>query len=244
MTVPRALADDLRITGVWAVLGGTRFKSTRIKPNGTVRLGYTGAGFPGHDAFRFDETANAWIAVVPATECDGIAEIAHQAGYRGHRCDVAEIDDTGVGLYLVRGDDATADELGFQMRERGVYWKFVDLADLDYYEDVHKDVFFPYWQQITFGFAPNAGNWERYAPDPDLPEVGYDRFPHDPDVTVLANHHGTEYRVAAMWPGGTATLHPTSGDGPELQAHIGTLYNYRQIHRDRRFDQWLAEHRG
>jgi hypothetical protein len=72
------------INGVWTVLGGLRFRSTRVKPDGTVRLGYTGAGFPGHPAFRFDEAKNAWYAVVPAAECDVIVEISHQAGYHGH----------------------------------------------------------------------------------------------------------------------------------------------------------------
>jgi hypothetical protein len=79
MTVPRALADDTRITGVHAVPGGIRFKSTRIKPDGTVRLGYPGAGYPGHPAFSFDEAANAWIAVVPAADCDRVVEVAHRA---------------------------------------------------------------------------------------------------------------------------------------------------------------------
>jgi hypothetical protein len=277
MTVPRALTDDAKITGVWAVLNGMRFRSTRIKPDGTVRLGYTGAGFPGHPAFSFAEATGAWHAVVPATECDQIVEISHQATYRGRLCDVAEVDGTGVGLYLVRGDDVTADDLGFEMRERGVYWKFVALADLDDYYEVHRDVFFPYWQQLTFGFAPHAGNWEQYVPDPELPEVGYDRFrlgrfavvngieqPADDfptgmtalyEVSVLANYHGEEYQVSTIWPGGMATLRRT-GDGAwalgqgftevapgrfEKQAHVGTLYNYREIQRDLLFDRWLAE---
>jgi hypothetical protein len=277
MTVPRALADDAKISGVWAVLNGIRFKATRIKPDGTVRLGYTGAGYPGHPAFSFDEAANAWIAVVPATDCDRVVEVAHRATYRGHECDVAEVDGTGVGLFLVRADQVTADELGFEMRERGVYWKFVDLTELSDYYDVQKDVFFPYWQQLTFGFAPNAGNWQRYVPDPDLPEVGYDRFrlgrfavvngieqPAEGvtaaealyEVSVLAGYHGEEYQVATIWPGGMATLRKT-GDGNwaigqgftetvpgrfEKQAHVGTLYNYREIQRNLLFDQWLAEH--
>lgn len=261
MTVPRTLTDDAKITGVWAVLGGMRFKSTRVKPDGTVRLGYTGAGFPGHPAFHFDEAANAWIAVVPAVECDRIVEIAHQAGYRGQPCDVTSVDGTGAGLTLIRGDDATAERLGFDTRERGVYSKYVDLTELDYYADVHKDVYFPYWQQITFGMSPDASNWQRYVPDPDLPEVGYDRFRlgrfavvdgierhasgvpagatalHD--VSVRANHHGSEFEVTTIWPGGMATLRRPA-DGTEHQAHVGTLYNYREILRDVLFDLWLG----
>jgi hypothetical protein len=258
------LSGDPLIEGVWAVLDGVRFKSTRVKPDGTVRLGYVGAGFPGHPAFTFTESAGVWHAVVPATRCDRILEISHRATYRGHACDVVEVDGTGVGLYLVGGDDVSANELGFEQRERWVYWKFVDLAELDDYSEVHKDVFFPYWQRTTFGFAPNAGDWERYVPDPELPEVSYDRFRLGRfaegtalyDVTVLADYHGAEYEVTTIWPGGMATLRHT-GDGSwalgqgftesapgrfEKQAHVGTLYNYREFQRDVLFDQWLAEH--
>ncbi|HEX4703436.1 MAG TPA: hypothetical protein VH352_15015, partial [Pseudonocardiaceae bacterium] len=115
-----------------------------------------------------------------------------------------------------------------------------------------------------FGFAPNAGSWQRYVPDPDLPETPYERFRLGRfadgtavyDVTVLANYHGEEYEVTTIWPGGMATLRHT-GDGDwalgqgftesapgkfEKQAHVGTLYNYRELHHDVVFDSWLSEH--
>ncbi len=261
MTIPRGLADGLSVTGVWAVLGGRRFKSTRVKPDGTVRLGYTGVGEPGHRAFTFDEAAGAWTAVVPATACDQIVEIAHRATYRGHLCDVLEINGRQAVLSLVRADDRTAADLGFETVERGVHQRAVDLTGLDGYFEVHKDVFFPYWQQMTFGFSPNAGTWERYVPDPVLPEIGYDRFrlgrfavvngierpaegvPADVgalfDVSVLANYHGEEYEVSTIWPGGMATLRGRAGT--ERQAHVATLYNYQEIQHDLLFDRWRAE---
>ena len=278
MTTPRLLTGEPLTTGVWAVLDGVWFKATRIKPDGTVRLGYTGVGHPGHEAFSFNESTGAWHAVLPATRLDRIVEISHRAIDRGRVCDVAETDGKGVGLYLVHGDDAAGVELGFEQRERGVYCKWVDLTELESYAEVHNDVFFPYWQQTTFGFAPNASTWERHVPDPDLPEIAYDRFRlgrfavvngiEKPavglpdggtalyDVSVLANYHGAEYEVTTVWPGGMATLRHT-GDGDwalgqgftasapgqfDKQAHVGTLYNYRELHRDILFDRWLSEH--
>jgi hypothetical protein len=234
VAAPPPWTNRTQVNGVWAVLNGVRFKATRVRPDGTVRLGYTGAGHPGHSAFSVDPATGAWNAVVPAPECDRIVEISHQAGYRRRQCHVAEIDSTGVVLNLVGGDDVTARELGFEMRERGVYSRFVTFADLDDYADVYKDVFFPYWQRLTFGFAPHAGDWQRYVPDPDLPPAGYDRFrlgrfamvndieqPAEDfpagasafyEVSVAAHYRGEAYQVTTVRSNGMATLRGT-GDG-------------------------------
>jgi hypothetical protein len=228
VTIPRALTNDPKFSGVRARLNGLWFKSGRIKADGTVQLGYTGSGLPGNPAFAFDESRDAWIATVQAAECDRIVAITHHATYRGRTCAVTGIHDTSVGLLLQDGDAVVADELGFEMQERFVYAKFVGFADLDDYYEVHRDVYFSYWQQVTFGFSLNQGNWERYVPDPDLPRVGYDRFrlgrfavvdgveqpvegfPTDVsalfEVTVLANYHGEEYHVDSISPDGMANL--------------------------------------
>jgi hypothetical protein len=238
VTVPSVLADDATITGVWSVLDGIRFRSTTVKPDGTVRLGYTGVGFPGHPAFRFDETRNAWIAVVPAGECDQIVDISHHATYRGHQCYVTGVEGTGIGLHLIGSDQVTANDLGFEMEERFVYAKYVDLTEITGYFDVYQDEFFPYWQRITFGFSPYKSTWEPNEPDPELPEVDYDRFrlgrfavvngveqPVDGfpanaealyDVTARAHYHGGEYEIVTFWPGAAATLRGTDDRGWSL----------------------------
>lgn len=262
--VLHALIDRVKINGVWTVLGSMRFRSTTVKPDGTVRLGYTGAGFPGYPAFRFDEAKNAWYAVVPAAECDVIVEISHQASYHGHLCTVNEADHDGVGLQLVGGDDPEARALGFDMVERWVYQKFVSHTDVDHHVVVHGDLLFPYWQQSTFGFSLHAGNWQQHISGPCASSVGYDRFragglivgdgtgraPDDPaadagglyDVSTRASHRGEEFQVVTISPGGMAALRRASGEDAEHFAHVSTLYNYREILRDVLFDRWLAEH--
>lgn len=242
--VSSVLVGDATTTGVWSVLDGLRFKSTAVKPDGTVRLGYTGAGSPRHPAFTFDETRKAWIAVVPAVECDQIVDIAHHATYRDHECYVTGVEGTGIGSHLIGGDQVTADDLGFEMEERFVYSKHVDLTEITGYFDV-------YYDRFRLGrFAVVNGV-----------EQPVDGFPADVealyDVTARARYHGGEYEIVTFWSGGTATLRGTDDRGWSLgqgftevaagsfekRVHIGTLYNYREIRRNLLFDRWCAEHR-
>lgn len=209
--IPRALANGADRLGVWAVLGGLTFRSTDVKPDGTVRLGYNGTGFPGHPAFEFDERRGRWKATVPAEQCDSVTDYSPRADYRGHPCDIVAIEDDAAGLYLHLGDDVAAHDLGFEMLERGVYSRSVPFAELDSVYQIAGDELFPLWQARTFGVALDASNWADHPDDPNPPEIDYPRLRAGRYATV----DGREYVVRAgtlVAPDGTTRPLPPPDD--------------------------------
>jgi hypothetical protein len=208
--IPRALANGADHSGVWAVLDGLTFKATRVKADGTIRLGYTGAGFPGHPDFTYDERRQVWQATMPADRCDSVTNYSPRADYRGRPCTVVAIHEDSLGLYLI-GDDVAAHDLGFETLERGVYWRDVPFAELDSVYHVAEDLLFPLWQAATFGVALDASNWADHPDDPNPPEIGYPRLRTGRHASV----DGREYAVrddTLVAPDGTTRPLPAPGD--------------------------------
>ncbi|HWC81803.1 MAG TPA: hypothetical protein VG756_17785 [Pseudonocardiaceae bacterium] len=252
--------------GVWAMLDGRSFRSSSIKPDGTVRLAFTGDGAPDHPAFRRDPATGAWRAVLPAPHCHRLISVSTHATHRGLPCTVSDLAGHRVDLEF-GGADADARRLGFARGADGTHRKQVDFAELANWYQVHRDLLFGHWQRRTFGFTLWASNWRRHTAEHDLPPTGYPAFRTGigtegaaigsalVEISVCAAYRGEDYAVPVMGRDGRTLLRKDGGDGSwaldqgfrlagphrwEKQVPAAMLYAYRETHRNLLFDQWLA----
>jgi hypothetical protein len=125
---------------------GRVFRSTGIRPDGTVRLFFDSVAPPEDDEFTRHPEADVWIRVVKAEECDRVVEVVTSARYGRYQCQVANISDDGTALlFSAKGGP------DFEMIEPGSYQKTVNVNELSDYHEIHLDLLFNYWRDRTFG---------------------------------------------------------------------------------------------
>jgi hypothetical protein len=131
-----------------ATFRGRNYRSTGIRPDGTVRLFFDSIAPPEDDEFTRHPEADVWIRVVRAEECERVVEVTTGARYGAHQCHVESIDEKGMALVFASGGSAPP---GFEQVERGVYQKTVHVTELRDYREVHGDVLFRYLRDRVFG---------------------------------------------------------------------------------------------
>jgi hypothetical protein len=125
---------------------GRVYRSTGIRPDGTVRLFFDSISPPEDDEFTRHPQADVWIRVVSAEECDRVVQVSTHARYGRYRCYVDRISDDGMAD-LIHSSDAP----GFEMVEQGVYQKQVHVNELRDYHEIHSDLLFAYWRDRMGG---------------------------------------------------------------------------------------------
>ena len=77
-----------------------------------------------------------YVKTVKLSELAGIYSIKTYANYKGYKCQVLKEQNGKLLLNAIIGDYKTCEDLGFQMIDRGVYNKWVDLKELN---DIHEE---------------------------------------------------------------------------------------------------------
>jgi hypothetical protein len=129
-----------------ATFRGRVYRSTGIRPDGTVRLFFDSISPPEDDEFTRHPHADVWIRVVRAEDCDRVVEVSTSARYGRYECGVQSISDDGMALLFTgkAGPD-------FEMIEPGSYQKTVHISELRDYHEIHSDLLFVYWRDRVGG---------------------------------------------------------------------------------------------
>ena len=77
-----------------------------------------------------------YVKTVKLSELAGIYSIKTYANYKGYKCQVLKEQNGKLLLNAIIGDYKICEDLGFQMIDRGVYNKWVDLKELN---DIHEE---------------------------------------------------------------------------------------------------------
>ena len=77
-----------------------------------------------------------YIKTVKISELSGIYSIKTYANYKGYKCQALKKLNDKVLLHAIIGDYKICEALGFELVDRGVYNKWVNLKELD---DIHEE---------------------------------------------------------------------------------------------------------
>jgi hypothetical protein len=129
-----------------ATFRGRVYRSTGIRPDGTVRLFFDSIAPPEDDEFTRHPNADVWIRVVSAADCDRVVQVVTSARYGRYECQVANISEDGMALlFSAKGGP------DFEMIEPGSYQKAVHINELRDYHEIHLDLLFNYWRDRVGG---------------------------------------------------------------------------------------------
>ena len=136
--------------GIYATVGGVEYQADSYPRDGQVTL--VAREDPGSDVFSWNGAANAWLATVPASYCERLAEVTSLADYRGHVCQVISIDPDGsVGLHYLGDEKAAVVRDGFVQVDAGTWAATVTVFDISRYRERHTDLLFDEWKAAAAG---------------------------------------------------------------------------------------------
>lgn len=72
-----------------------------------------------------------YVKTVKLSEITAIYSIGTYANYKGHKCQVLRSDNDKVQLISLVGDYKISKSLGFEMVDRGVYEKWLEISEVD-----------------------------------------------------------------------------------------------------------------
>ncbi|WP_158888545.1 hypothetical protein [Amycolatopsis anabasis] len=141
---PAPAPDDRPRSGILATVSGAEYPA-RYPVGGRIVLSVSGADNPDPALFSQGPDSRMWTAEVPVGRCARLAEVTTRAEYRGHPCQVDEIDSDGTVSLLHLGKAEKAAEDGFTHGADGRWTKSVPVFDLARYHEHHVDLLFDDW---------------------------------------------------------------------------------------------------
>ncbi|MFL6142813.1 MAG: hypothetical protein ACJ72N_13210, partial [Labedaea sp.] len=133
------------------------YQAEAVAADGTVTLFRKGSPRPDDPRFHYDEKWDLWETTVQVEECDRLVEIHSFAKYLGVPCQVMALRDAGQALlYYTGGNSAEAERVGFRQTDPGTFSAVAPLSELYDYHEIHTDLQFDRWRELTFAKPAEA----------------------------------------------------------------------------------------